>query len=43
MLGLTAFPFNNALRVLQGEEGKQLSSFVSVVPAVARHKGTDRK
>ncbi|MFJ1753374.1 hypothetical protein [Kitasatospora sp. NPDC088134] len=39
VLGVTAFPFNNAHRVLLGEEGKSLASFARVIPIVARRTG----
>ncbi|MEV7123613.1 hypothetical protein [Kitasatospora griseola] len=39
VLGLTAFPFNTAHRVLSGEEGKSLASSVGMIPGVSRHCG----
>ncbi|KDN88017.1 hypothetical protein [Kitasatospora cheerisanensis] len=38
-LGLTAFPFNTAHRVLLGEEGKSLRSSASALAAIARDRG----
>lgn len=34
---MTAFPFNIALRVLEGEPYKSLASFARSVPAIAEH------
>jgi hypothetical protein len=36
-LGVTAFPFATANKLLTGEEGKSLASFARAVPVIAEH------